>query len=343
MCSVPRKTGGTGKHTVRGVLGVSPSSTVGTYLHVGGLGSTSFYHSRGIIFYAGGNIVGGAYLARCSHPHAGNIGTVAVHRSSHIVRIHLAGKSGRVIITGQGNHTVHFRRDGIHTVKHATANMHNVTVSRSKVSRIMNVMYIGSPRARAVVMMDRRNCKGHSSVRSCHIAGHNTGNIGALGVASGANGLMTVGIIASRGSLVVVGGDNVAVHLGITSMHIVKHTARNIHLVGLRGHGSRVDDIYGIRARRIRRIRRDTRVIRIPRARTSLRDRRGAGRWSLVSVVVGGCVLSLVVLVSNIKIFTRGDLIGETRKCVHLGRLSGTRRAVARTLGDKGAGGLTGT
>lgn len=193
-----------------------------------------------------------------------------------MVRIHVAGNSGRVVVTGHGKHTVHFRRDTIHIVKHATANMHNVALSRSNRSRMMNVVYVGSPRTRAVVIMSRRKCNGHSSVRSCHGAGHKNGNIGAVGVASGANGLMAVGSIASRGSLVVVGGSNVAVHLGITSIHVVKHTARNIHLVGLRGHGSRVNSMYGIASRGRRRLVRRKRrgALRDPRGRMGGRGRR---------------------------------------------------------------------
>lgn len=284
MCRVPRNGGASGKHTVRGLLGVRTSSIMATCLHIGGLGSARFVGDRCMLFYAGGNIVGGALLRRCSHPHRGNIGTVAVHRSSHIVRMHVAGKGGRVIVTGHGNHTVHFRRDTMHRVKHATANMHNVALSRSNRSRMVKVVYVGSPRARAVVIMSRGNCNGHSSVRSCHGAGHNKGNIGALGVASGAKDLMTVGSMASRGSLVVVGGSNVAVHLGITSIHVVKHTARNIHLVSLRGHGSRVNSMYGMtsrgRRRRIRSRTAPTASVR-PTSKRAVRPIASRpGRWS---------------------------------------------------------------
>lgn len=256
---MPRKAGGSGNHTVRGLLGVSSSSTIGTCLHIGDLGSRRCVGDRCMLFYAGGNIVGGASLRRCSHPHRGNIGTVAVHRSSQMVRIHVAGKGGRVVVTGHGKHTVHFRRTTIHMVNHATAKIHNVALSSSKRSRMVNVVYVGSLRARSMVIISRRNCNGHSSVRSCHGAGHNNGNIGAVGVARGANGLIAVGSMASRGSLVVVGGSNVAVHLGMTSIHVVNHTARKIHLVGLRGHGSRVNSMYGIASRDLR--------SRIPRRR----------------------------------------------------------------------------
>lgn len=224
---------------------------MGTFLQLGKLGSTRFVGDRCMIFTAGGNAIGGAYLRTCSHPHTGNIVTVGVIRNSRIMSIHLAGNRGRLVLTGHGNHTIHFSRGRVHAVKHASANIHNVHLSRNS-STLVNVVMIGSPRGRAIVMMDRRNCNGHSSMISCHMAGHNNGNIGALGVARGANHLITVGGIASRGSLVVVGRDNVIVHLTITSYHIVNHTARNIHLVGLAGGGSIVTDMYGIVDSRLR-------------------------------------------------------------------------------------------
>ncbi len=169
-----------------------------------------------------------------------------MHRSSHIISIMLANNGSRVVVTGHGNHTVHFGRRGIETVKHATANIHNVRLSRSNASRMVNVVDV-TPRSNSrILIMDRHKFKGHSSLRSCHVAGHNNGNIGAVGVASGAKGLITLGGIASRGSLVVVGGSKVAVHLSISALHAVNHTSRNIGLVHFGSRKRRVTSMYGI-------------------------------------------------------------------------------------------------
>ncbi len=247
-CRLPRKDGSFGNQTVRGVLGVSASSGIRCILHLHPkiFSSSSFLDSRCIYFSAGANVIGGALLTGCIGLHTGKLETVGLSRDSRLISMQLAGKRGRLVVTAHCNFTTQFRRDGVHPVNHATTKIVNVHL-RNRSSTLIKVVIIGGPRQRSIVIIDRGNCNGHSPIRSCSLhIGHNNGNIVAVGVARHAKYLITVGGIASTSSLVVVGGDNVTVHLTIASYHVIKEGARKIELVGLSGGNSAVTTIAGI-------------------------------------------------------------------------------------------------
>lgn len=223
-CRVPRTKHATEKATVVGLLRLVPKRYVATMVPLHG-----FRSNRCLVVTAGGNLMGGAPVGRCTGIHGGKLTTVALHSSSRLVRIGLASSGGSVVLIAGSNVYVHFGRASMEDANEASVNMHNVGVSSK--SRIMTVR-LGS-RKSYLLVISTGNVNGHASVNRFAYRGHNNGNMGYCGVARGANSMVKTETMGRSGRMVLVAARNVVVEVTYTSVSVLKEVASNMGLVGL--------------------------------------------------------------------------------------------------------------